>query len=320
MNLLPGRYLILGASGLLGSHALLALRDKENIHVRAVGGRRLPRVEGANINANCVDLSALEGLAELFKEVDYVFVCAGLLSTTPVLAADPFHSVLTTLRVSINAIEAAWRAGVKRCVIISSSCGYPESNKPLKEDQMFQGEPPEQWHALGNMTRYLEKLCESVSSKVKNPMALTVLRPSMVYGEYDHFDITSHFLPAMIRRVVAREKPIEVWGDGTQRRDLVHAEDVIRAGLISLAHPDPLITINIGAGKSHSVNEILEYIIRADDYSNAQIKYIETQIKSPALRNIDTTKAKAILKFSPNISLSIGIERTLSWYKQSIIK
>jgi GDP-L-fucose synthase len=295
----------------------LALKEKHGLRVRAVGGRRLPRVLGANIDPLRADLSDPAAVTPLFRDIDYVFVCAGVLSTAPVLAADPFRSVLTTLRVSVNAIEAAWRAGVRRCVLVSSTCGYPESDKPLTEEQMFQGEPPAQWHALGGMTRYLENLCISVSERAKNPLAMTVLRPSLVYGEYDHFDDNAHFLPALIRRVVAREKPLEVWGDGSQQRDLVHAEDVIRAGFMSLTHSDPLITANICAGRSHSVNDVLTRLIEADGFVDAQVRHRIDRPQTAALRRFDGKKAVLKLGFRPKIGLSEGILRTLTWYRET---
>lgn len=316
-NVPSGHYLVLGASGLLGSHALLALRDQPGIRVRAVGGSRLPRVVSANIEPTRVDLSDPAVVAPLFRDIDYVLVCAGVLSTAPVLASDPFRSVLTTLRISVNAIEAAWRAGVRRCVLLSSTCGYPESNEPLVEEQMFQGEPPIHWHALGSMTRYLENLCISVSERAKNPLAMTVLRPSLVYGEYDHFDDTAHFLPALIRRVVAREKPIEVWGDGSQQRDLVHAADVIRAGLMSLTHPDQLLTANICAGTSHSVNDILARLMDADGFVDATVKHRIDRPQTATSLRFDGKKAKLQLGFRPEIGLSEGIARTLAWYRDS---
>lgn len=312
-----GHYLVLGASGLLGSHALLALRDQPGLRVRAVGGSRLPRVVGRNIDQLRADLTDPSAVAPLFLNIDYVFVCAGVLSTAPVLATDPLRSVLTTLRISINAVEAAWRSGVRRCVIISSTCGYPESNQPLTEEQMFQGEPPAQWHALGGMTRYLENLCISVSERVKNPLAITVLRPSLVYGEYDHFDDTAHFLPALIRRVVARENPIEVWGDGSQQRDLVHAADVIRAGLMSLTHPDRLLTLNICAGTSHSVNDIVARLIDADGFADAMVKHRIDRPQTATLRRFDGKKAELQLRFRPRIGLDEGIAQTLAWYRES---
>lgn len=315
----PGRYVILGASGLVGSHLLHALRDRPGIAVSAIGGSRPPRVSGNNIVPHQVDLTDPLGCAPLMEGADYLLLAAGVLSTAPVLKRDPLNSVLTTLRLSVNALEAAWRAGVKRCVWISSTTGYPQSDVPLTEGQMFEGEPPSGWHAVGWMTRYVESLCRTVAQHVANPMAVTVLRPSLIYGEYDHFDEASaHFLPSLVRRVVHRETPLEVWGDGSQTRDVIHAEDVATAGLAALVHPEPFAAFNIAAGESHSVRDILTRLVALDGFDSAEIVYRLDKPQSTAVRRFDTTLAQRSLGFAPRVPLDEGLKRTIAWYRSTL--
>lgn len=317
----PGRYLVLGASGLVGSHLLLALKNQPGVQVRAVGGSRAPRVEGANIEPLRADLTDPAHCGALMADIDYLMLFAGVLSTAPVLARDPLASVLATLRLSVNALEAGWRAGVKRCVVLSSTTGYPVSDQPLTEDRLFEGEPPPGWHALGWMSRYVETLCQTVALRLPRPMAVTALRPSMIYGEYDHFDEASaHFLPSLIRRVVARERPIEVWGDGAQTRDLVHAADVAAASLKALGHPEPFAAFNVAAGESHSVNHILERLIALDGFADAQVSHRLDKPQSTARRAFDDGRIRDALGFTPAISLDEGLKRTISWYRESITR
>jgi GDP-L-fucose synthase len=317
----PGHYLILGASGLAGSHLLIALKDMPGVRVRAAGGSRMPRVHGGNIEPLQMDAADPAQCAAVMDGVDCLLLCAGVLSTSPVLARDPLASVLTTLRVSMNALEAAWRAGVKRCVCISSTTAYPVSEDALTEDRLFEGEPPPGWHALGWMTRYVESLCRSVSSHIVRPMGVTVLRPSLIYGEYDHFDEASaHFLPSLVRRVVNREKPIEVWGDGTQVRDIVHGADVARAALLGLSCTQQFSAYNIAAGESHSVNDILARLIALDGFTDAKITHRLDKPQSAARRFFDPSLARAELGFTPAVSLDEGLTRTLAWYRAQFLE
>jgi len=314
----PGRYLLLGASGLVGSHALVALRGQPGVSVRAVGGRRLPTVSGPNIEALSGDLTDAKFVSELVHGVDFLFLFAGVLSTAPVLARDPLASVLTTLRLSVSAIEAAWRAGVRRCVWLSSTCGYPSCEGPLVERQMFEGEPPSQWHALGWMTRYVETLCETVATRISNTISVVVLRPSLIYGEYDHFDeATAHFLPSLVRRVVARERPIEVWGNGNQSRDLIHAADVVAAALSGLTVEEPFVALNVAAGRSYSVNEILSKLLAIDGFSDAEIIHVGGKPQTAASRQFDTHRAFKVLRWCPQVTLDDGLTRTVAWYRQA---
>ncbi len=276
----------------------------------------MPRVSGSNIESLNGDLTDEKFVAEVVRKIDYLLLFAGVLSTGPVLARDPLKSVLATLRISVNAIEAAWRAGIRRCVWLSSTCGYPDFNGRLSEHQMFDREPPPQWHALGWMTRYVETLCETVAVRVSPALPMVVLRPSLVYGEYDHFDeATAHFLPSLIRRVVSRERPIEVWGDGTQSRDLIHAADVVSAVVLGLSSKQPYITANIAAGCTYSVSEILVKLLQMDGFEDSKLVYRTEKPQAVISRQFDTRKALDLLQWKPKVTLDDGIGRTLSWYR-----
>jgi GDP-L-fucose synthase len=315
----PGHYLIFGASGLVGSHLLHALRDRPEVTVTAVGGSRPPQVTGANITPRQTDLTERQACEALMAGADYLVLAAGVLSTAPVLKRDPLASVLTTQRIAVNTLETAWRAGIKHAVLLSSTTGYPEGDAELSEEQMFKGEPPAGWHALGWMTRYVETLAQSVALHVPRPMPVTVLRPSLIYGEYDHFDEASaHFLPSLVRRVVHRETPIEVWGNGTQTRDVIHAADVAAACLRGLAHPEPFAAFNIAAGASYSVNDILARLVALDDFSDAQIVHRLDKPQSTATRRFDVSLAREVLGFSPSVSLDEGLRRTIAWYRHAL--
>ena len=181
---------------------------------------------------------------------------------------------------------------------------------------MMQGDPPGNWYALGWVFRYIETLCKSFAESFGRSMSISVLRPTLIYGEHDHFDTESaHFLPSMIRRVVARERPIEVWGDGLQKRDLVHAEDVVRASLLSLDHCNGFDVFNVASGQSHTVNEVLDAILRIDGFDDADIRHVNAGPTTLSERRFDGDKARRLLNFQPAIGLDAGLRRTIGWYR-----
>ena len=94
---------------------------------------------------------------------------------------------------------------------------------------MFTGDPPGDWFGVGWVHRFLEKQLDWYC-RLQRIGAGIALRPTLVYGPHDDFDPASaHFVPSFIRRVVEREQPIEIWGDGSQSRNLIHAADVASA-------------------------------------------------------------------------------------------
>lgn len=311
-----GRYAVLGASGLVGSHALLALREVEGVEVRAVCHTRSPRVGGRNIQVIRADLSDPQDCRAAVAGCDFVLIAAGVLATAPVLARDPVGPVLANLLIAVNCLEAAYHAGVAKCLWLSSTTGYPAGDGEMDESRMFEADPPGNWYAIGWTTRYLETLCQAYSERFARPMPVIVLRPTMIYGEYDHFDEeTAHFLPSLVRRVVRREDPIEVWGTGEQTRDLIYAGDVVRAMLAALAKVDRFEAFNVAAGRSHSVNEVLGRILEIDGFTDARVVHLTDRPTSVSRRSFANAKAKAELDFTPATPLESGLRRTIEWYR-----
>ena len=313
---LPGKYVVFGASGLVGTHALRMLKDCEGVSVLAVSGRRKPLVKADNIENVQADLTNINICLELTKNCNFVLAFAGVVASAPVLARDPVIPIQNNLKIAVNCLEAAWRNQVHHCVWLSSTTGYPDvQDENISENLMFEGDPPGNWFGLGWMTRYVEKFAQHISQNVEKPIAVTALRPSLIYGENDHFENeNSHFLPALIRRVVSREKPLEVWGTGEQQRDVIHAQDVVRAALLSLKRKSNFAAYNIVFGESYNINHILSLICSIDCYDDAEIVHLLEKPQSLAKRSFCGDLAKQEIGFEAQVSLDEGLRRTLSWY------
>jgi GDP-L-fucose synthase len=227
--------------------------------------------------------------------------------------------VHVTPNVLINSqmLEAAYEAGVAKFQWLSSTVAYPMSDRPMKEEQMFEGEPFEKYYFAGWTKRFTEILCRMYGEKLARTMATLVLRPTNVYGPEDDFEFaTSHVIPALIRKVVERWDPLEVWGDGSEVRDAIYVDDMIEAMVLAAQKLERYETLNIGLGRGHSVNEILKVLLELDGYTNAKIKYDRSKPTMIPIRLIDTAKAERVLGFRARVDLREGLRRTLEWYRK----
>lgn len=308
--MLQGRYLVTGAAGRMGTHALLRMRDVPGVSVRAVNHRRDLSVTGANIESIRGDLTDGAFCRQVVDGVDYVFMFAGILSTAPVMARDPVSHVMRNMMMNIQMLEASYLAGVRKYLWLSSTTGYPMKDGTFVEEDMFRGDPPDGYFSVGWMTRYTEVLCRMYATKLKRSMPVVVLRPSMIYGEHGDFDLeTCHFFPAIVRKVVERRKPIEIWGDGEVRRDLLYGDDVFDACLLAMGRDDPYNVFNISFGRDYSVNEILGMILEENGYEDAELMYRAGMPSAPVRRLIDCSKAERVLGFKAKTSIREGIRR-----------
>ena len=110
------------------------------------------------------DLRDPQAASRALESVETAVLCAGQLSTSAVLRRDPVTSVIETLRIGINLLEAAARLRLKRVVLISSCTGYPELTRPALEPDMAEGDPPAQWSASAGCIGISKSNCAGMSS------------------------------------------------------------------------------------------------------------------------------------------------------------
>jgi nucleoside-diphosphate-sugar epimerase/SAM-dependent methyltransferase len=320
-ELKKGVYLVAGATGMIGSHSLRLLANQSGVKVLAVCNKRKKNIFADNIQYISADLSDEEECLKLASQADYILMFAGVKSHSAVIAKDPVYPVKKSLEIACNMFYAAYQSQVSKLVWLSSSTGYPVlESEILHENDMFDGNPPDPWHPVGWMTRYLEKQCETYSKKLPNPIDIIVLRPTMVYGEFDNFSFDQgNFITALIRRIVERDNPIEVWGDGTQTRDLIHASDVSLIALKCISTLSGYHVMNIGEGESYSINHILSLLLNLGNFKDANITYKTNKPQTAYQLSFSTNRARD-LGLKPIVSLRSGLEMTLDWYKKNTQK
>ena len=263
-----------------------------------------------------VDLSDESAACAAMEGGDYLLLFAGLVAPGATMARDPIGIALANLRILTTALDAAWRSGIRKVVWLSSATIYPDSDEVMTEDMGFTGEPVPAWGPIAWTMRYVEALSRAYATHTARPMPCIALRTTMIYGAYGRFDDDAHFLPALLRRVVERRNPIEVWGDGEQRRDVVHADDVVDASLLALQRVKSFDVFNIGAGHTYSVNEVLGRLLALDGFEKARIEHRHDRPSHARVRNISIAKARDVLDYTPKVSLDEGLRRTLDWYRQ----
>jgi GDP-L-fucose synthase len=222
------------------------------------------------------------------------------------------------LRIGINALEAAAAEGVERVVLVSSTTGYPAGAEPKREDMMFTGDPPGDWFGVGWVHRFLEKQLDWYCRLARIGAGIA-LRPTLVYGPHDDFDpVSAHFVPSFIRRVIERENPIEIWGDGSQSRNLIHAADVASAVVAALQDKEPGFgAYNVSAPRSSSVKDVLTALVELDRFDDAKIVYRPERASGAATLDVSAEAFGVRYGWRPAMSLRDGLAGTLAWYRSA---
>jgi len=308
------KVLVAGATGLIGSNLITRL-IAEGAQVRATVHRREPVVQDPRIEYVRADLTRGEDCRRVVDRMQHVYLCAANTSGAATILATPMVHVTPNVLINSQMLEAAYDAGVEKFLWLGSTVAYPVSDLPVREEQMFDGEPFDKYYFAGWTKRFTEVLCRMYGEKLARPMTAIVLRPTNVYGPNDDFEFaTSHVIPALIRKIVERWDPLEVWGDGSEVRDAIYVDDMVEAMLLAESLTG-YQAINIGLGRGYSVREILGMILDLDGYRDAKLKFDPSKPTMIPVRLIDTSKAERVLGFRAKVGIEEGLRRTIDWYR-----
>lgn len=308
------KVLVTGGAGFMGTNLILKLLEK-GVKVRATIHKKPPQITNLETEFVKADLTKQSDCKKIVEGVDLVFMCAANTSGAQVIEKTPLVHVTPNVIMNALMLEAAHKAGVKKFLFISSNTVYPLTDYPVKEtdvDYTFY----EKYFPVGWMKLFSEKMCEMYSTKIKNSMVTVIVRPGNIYGPFDHFDSEdSHVIPSLITKVVKRQIPLEVWGDGKDIKDFIYVEDLVEGLILAMEKINQFDQINIGGGEPIIIRQILRAILKADNFKNPKIIFNNSKPTMIPIRLINIDKAKKILNFAPKTSLTEGIKKTVDWYK-----
>ena len=309
--------LVTGGAGFVGSNLIHRLVDL-GANVRATTHKEKPVIKDKRIEYVQCDLLNSVDCHKVCKDMEFVFLCAAVTSGAAVMEKTPLVHLTPNLIMNTQMLEAAYAAGVKKVLFISSNTVYPVTDEPVREGDVT-NEFFEKYFIVGWMKRFSEIICEMYSTKIKKSMDTIVIRPANIYGPYDDFEWeTSHVLPALIRRVVERHQPINVWGDGKDIKDFIYVDDLVEGLLLAMEKIDGFDILNIASGREYCLRDLLDLIIGIDGFDNAEVVFDSTKPTMIPKRLIDPSKAKRALGFVAKTPIEGGLKKTIAWYKSVI--
>jgi GDP-L-fucose synthase len=303
-----------GRTGFIGSNITKALL-KEGAQVFAMS-----KTSGklSNFGLGTIDLIQFTGdMSESIRldglGIDYVFNCAAHTSGAHEMVNNPVAQITENLFMNARLLDTAAKNKVKKFVFISSSAIYPDSGVPLTEDKGFVDDPPPTYFGPAWMKRYIEKLAEFYYKQYG--MKVVIIRPSNVYGPMCSFDLErSHVLPALIRKFVEKQNPLEVWGSPDVVRDFIYVDDFVDGVLKAFNKSDGFDVYNIASGYQCTIGTAVDIISKLTDYKG-KIVYNSSKPMTVKQRKIDVSKAVLKLNFWAITSFEEGLKRTIEWYQ-----
>jgi len=123
-------------------------------------------------------------------------------------------------------------------------------------------------------------------------------------------------IPTFLRQAL-ENKPLTVFGDGSQTRSFCYVDDLIR-GLHLLAESGEHLPVNIGNPQEMSLLELAQAVLEATG-SSSEIVYEALPVDDPQVRQPDITRAAQVLGWAPEIALQEGLRRTLAAAERPLV-
>jgi GDP-L-fucose synthase len=201
---------------------------------------------------------------------------------------------------------------------IGSSCSYPATKEVLKESEYWDGPMHDSVDIYGFTKKAVSVGIEAYKSQYG--LKGTTVIFATLYGPHDHFDPEkSHVVSALVKKFVdarhANEPTVEVWGDGTQTRELIYVEDQIKGLLAVLDYEGSII--NIGTGIAMSVRELAE-TLKALSHYKGNIIYNTNKFVGIKRKVLDISLAKERYGWTTDVPLDTlenNLVKTISYYE-----
>ncbi len=298
---------VTGGAGFLGSHlceALLA-RDHRVICVDNLETGSLGNIEHLRGEAFVFRPHDLTQHVEIDEPVDFVYHLA-----SPASPIDYLRLPLQTLKVgSYGTHNALGLAKVKRARFLLASTsevyGDPQVH-PQPETYWGHVNPIGPRGVYDEAKRYAEALTMAYHRQQGVDTAIVRIFNTFGPSMRPH---DGRAIPTFIRQAL-EEKPLTVFGDGSQTRSFCYVDDLIR-GLILLAESSEHFPVNIGNPAEMTLLELAEAVVRATG-SSSPIVFEALPVDDPQVRQPDITRAQQLLGWTPEIELDEGLRRTLA--------
>jgi UDP-glucose 4-epimerase len=305
------RVLVTGGAGFVGSalvRRLIASGARVTVLDDLFTGRRDAIPTGADFIEGSVTDEPL--VRDLVKRHTLVFHLAArnIIAST----ANPRDDFATNIGGTLNVLLAARDSNLERVVYTSSASVYGNPRSiPINEDDRLEPLTP---YAVSKLAgeHYCVAFYESYG------LSVAVVRYSNVYGPYQrpenpYCGVVSKFLIA-----ANAGQTISVHGDGGQTRDFTFVEDAVDATLLAATHPRAEGEVfNVGTGVETSVNDLAAAIGRASGCP-MNVEHIDRRdIDNIRRRVVNIEKIRHMLRWSPQVTLDRGLEKTVRWFEET---
>ncbi len=307
------RVLVLGGLGFIGSHIsrlLLAEGYLVRIFDKLYCSRNLIADIQERVEIEEGDAERPEDILHSLRDID---IAIDLIHTTVpgTSMQDPAYDVQTNVTAHAGWLSQLYKTVLHRIIYISSGgtvYGIPQKN-PVGEDH-----PTDPISSYGITKLAVEKY---IAMNANNQgIDYRICRPANAYGEGQHLHVGQGAIGVFLEQCL-KNKPIEIWGDGTVIRDYIYVADMVQAIVQLITHQGVSRVFNISSGVGYSLNDIIT-IIRDDLQIPVRVNYVKSRKFDVSVNILDSSRLMRETGWKPQTDLVSGMRRVYDYLKSSM--
>ena len=317
---------VTGGASFIGSHLCEEL-VKIGVNVTVIDNFTSGKKENlSEIEENCNiivgDCRSLEFMLDNTRNCDVLFHLAAAHGGRGYIATHPVECS-NNLVIDSTVFKACHINKIDRTCFASSGCVYPvdlqveptDGKYIYLEEEMV--DPFVNGKCAPDLEYGLAKLAGETALRAYNKqygLKGVSCRFMVAYGEREN---ESHAVIALIAKSLIKQDPFEIWGDGNQDRSFIYVKD-IAVGLIKASENiTDCSAVNIGTDLHTKIIDLVKIISEETDYHPKEFKFNQSKPVGVYSRAVDITKMKKELNWLPQISVELGIKKTVEWYKSN---
>lgn len=300
------RILVTGGAGFIGSHIVEHFQGKAEIRVldnlRSGYLRNIEPFQAEFIEGSILDKSVL---ARAMEGVDYVFHLAAMISV-PESMLKPVECVELNTIGTLNVLEAAAQAGVKKLCLSTSAAIYGDNPIVPKREEMF----PEPKSPYAETKLSGEYYCGIYTREGR--LQTACLRYFNVFGpRQDPKSQYAAAIPIFVSKALKNE-PITIFGDGEQTRDFIYVKDIAAANAYFATVSKETGVFNVAYGGRITINDLAEKIVKLLN-SKSEIVHLPERLGDVKHSTACVDKLKAA-GFVPTSDFDTGLAATIQFF------
>lgn len=307
------RVLVTGGAGFIGANLIRTLRqtvgDIVVVDNLSIGDRAY--LDGLDVELHERDIREPGDLASCFSNVDAVIHLAAYGNVVDSIR-HPTENFRVNAQGTLNVLEAARAAGVKKLVMASTG-GALMGNAPPPVNETSVPQPISPY---GASKLAGEGYCSAFATSYG--IQTVCCRFGNVYGKY-----SAHKKGVITRYInqISKGEPVTIYGDGESMRDYIYVDDLCNGIVRALNHDTGAFDIfHLATGKGTRISELAEAIYAFFPEMDQQIRHEPARTGEVDKNFADYGKAKQVLGFEPQVSLRDGLEQTVQWYREHVLR